>query len=721
MAAEERQHGVESPLSLLVGALAFLLGLQLLRSFFSLANFVLYASRGLDPLVALGLALACFAGGFLARPLGRWLGGTRAVALAAAALGVARLGLQISASPVVDLVLAALGVAFFFLYWPLHLGAAASRGVGAARTLAAAHLLALAADAALATSLGTLDLAWQPGAWPLALLAPVVLLLLAACRRRWADAAAELRSSQQAAAGEAGDGAAAAAWGPLPAGAFALGPWLFLQILAYHNAGALAARSGWGLPASCLMVAVGGGLGLAVAAVLVRRDAEPPVSPVPAVGLLLASLVAWQVAGGWAVAGVVVGQPAAAMLAVVAYSRPVASPRSAVRAAVASGSGPLLLLLLLFLYYGAHEYALGVPASAVVGLAAGLVVVGLGSLVRRQPSGAEEALPELSAVDEPVPEMSATEGGLHPVEATGGRPPGTPDRPLPADPWVARALLIAAALAFVAPLGLWWAWGSAAQPAAEQAAATAPDGAPVPAGPLAEDREVRVMTYNVHQGFGTDGRLDPEALAGVIEASGAEIVAMQEVSRGWLPAGSLDLLAWLGQRLGMHASWGPTAGGQWGNALLSRYPVRRAEAKGLPPADLPLPRGYLDTEIAVGEGTGLRLLATHLHHRRRAHFVREEQVRELLAAWGETPGTVILGDLNATPETLAIGLFTASGLRNATALVPPEDRATFVAGGEARQIDYIWGSPDLRFTDPEIPRSSASDHLPVVVTVHLPS
>jgi len=40
-----------------------------------------------------------------------------------------------------------------------------------------------------------------------------------------------------------------------------------------------------------------------------------------------------------------------------------------------------------------------------------------------------------------------------------------------------------------------------------------------------------VMNYNVHSGFSFAGRQDLEAIAQVIEDSGADIVALQEVSR----------------------------------------------------------------------------------------------------------------------------------------------------------------------------------------------
>jgi endonuclease/exonuclease/phosphatase family metal-dependent hydrolase len=43
---------------------------------------------------------------------------------------------------------------------------------------------------------------------------------------------------------------------------------------------------------------------------------------------------------------------------------------------------------------------------------------------------------------------------------------------------------------------------------------------------------VRVLTYNLHFGFDVRGWSDLEAAARAIEATGADVVGLQEVSRG---------------------------------------------------------------------------------------------------------------------------------------------------------------------------------------------
>jgi endonuclease/exonuclease/phosphatase family metal-dependent hydrolase len=229
--------------------------------------------------------------------------------------------------------------------------------------------------------------------------------------------------------------------------------------------------------------------------------------------------------------------------------------------------------------------------------------------------------------------------------------------------------------------------------------------------------QVRIMSYNVHQGFNTAGRLDIEELARVIESESADIIALQEVSRGWVVDGSLDVLAWLSNRLGLPFVSGPTADGQWGNAVLSRYPIVDAHNVPLPPDDLPLRRGYLDVVIDPG-GETVRVIATHLHHIGAEEQARIEQARALVTAWDGRPRTVVIGDLNASPTSRPLEILLRGGLIDA-AFSDGFRRATSPAGDPRRTIDYILTTPDLDLSRISVIETEASDHLPVAITVAL--
>jgi endonuclease/exonuclease/phosphatase family metal-dependent hydrolase len=228
---------------------------------------------------------------------------------------------------------------------------------------------------------------------------------------------------------------------------------------------------------------------------------------------------------------------------------------------------------------------------------------------------------------------------------------------------------------------------------------------------------VRIMTYNLHNGFNTKGYLGMEALASVIEESQPDIIAFQEVSRGWVISGRLDMLTWLSQRLDMPYISGPTADPLWGNAILSRYPILEYDNYELPPRDLFILRGFTVALIDIGGGERLQVIATHFHHLEEDSAVRQQQSPVILDFWAGADSTIILGDLNAEPDSPEIILFEGAGLIDAAAQVSSSPANTFDSVDRYQRIDYIWVSPDLVVEEVFVPGPTTSDHLPVIADI----
>ena len=182
--------------------------------------------------------------------------------------------------------------------------------------------------------------------------------------------------------------------------------------------------------------------------------------------------------------------------------------------------------------------------------------------------------------------------------------------------------------------------------------------------------------------------------------------------RGWVVNGSVDALSWLAQRLRMHAAWGPAADPNWGNAILSRYPIVDVSTRPMPNNDdLLFDRSYMVAEIDLGNRQ-VQVVATHLHHIERESHHRLPQVRELLGHIDRSRPTILLGDLNAQPHHEEIRLLKSAGLSTA---LPPV--ATYPSNRPHRQIDYVLTTSHFTMSEVNAPRATASDHLPLVATL----
>ncbi len=242
---------------------------------------------------------------------------------------------------------------------------------------------------------------------------------------------------------------------------------------------------------------------------------------------------------------------------------------------------------------------------------------------------------------------------------------------------------------------------------------------------------LRVMTYNIRTGRGTDNRVDLGRIAGVIESFEPDVVALQEVDCGQARTSSVDQASELGARLGMEPSFAAcmeSGSGRTGIATLTRLPLVATEQVELPyraGARRSEPRRALVTRVVWSDGAGgsapssegdagrdqgepFEVVNTHLSVLRRE---RPAQVAAITSALGDRP-VVVAGDLNCT---VGSGPFRAlcCGLRQAA----PGARS-WPSRFPVVQIDHILyrGRLDVvkagAWTGGEARR--ASDHLPVV-------
>lgn len=230
-------------------------------------------------------------------------------------------------------------------------------------------------------------------------------------------------------------------------------------------------------------------------------------------------------------------------------------------------------------------------------------------------------------------------------------------------------------------------------------------------GAVEPTRQLTAATWNIHGGVGTDGRYAPERVVDVLKEIDADIVALQEVAS---EQAHENFLRDLERATGFHLVAGllrQRRGSDFGNAVLSRYPVQSVEHIDLC-VDNYEPRGALDVCIDIGLPTPLRVMATHLGLR---PGERREQVRRILAAVErDNPHpTLLMGDLNEWYLWGRPLRWLHSHFREIP-VAPP----TFPARRPMFALDRIWVSPAgsvRRLTRHASPLARvASDHLPLV-------
>jgi endonuclease/exonuclease/phosphatase family metal-dependent hydrolase len=260
------------------------------------------------------------------------------------------------------------------------------------------------------------------------------------------------------------------------------------------------------------------------------------------------------------------------------------------------------------------------------------------------------------------------------------------------------------------------------------ATTAAPPASPAAARALASERQLRVATFNIHHGVGLDGVLDLARIAATVERTGAEVVGLQEVDRHWSARSNfVDQATWLAQLLNMHLAFGanldldPPAPGaprrQFGTAILSTYRIRATTNTLLPRPLGGEQRGLLEARIKV-RGIPVRVFNTHLQHDSQVERLDQvAQIREVLAT--ATESMVLLGDLNATPDTPEIAGLT-DRLVDAWVTAGVGDGFTFDAATPHARIDYVMSSDNVVARTAAVVTTDAADHLPVVADLALP-
>lgn len=235
---------------------------------------------------------------------------------------------------------------------------------------------------------------------------------------------------------------------------------------------------------------------------------------------------------------------------------------------------------------------------------------------------------------------------------------------------------------------------------------------------------VKVMAYNIHHANppSRPGVIDINAIAAVINRERPDIVALQEVDVRTRRSGvDLDQAQTLASRTGMQVFFSKSIdyqGGEYGNAILSRYPIVARTRHELPIRQGSSAEARSLAIIAVETDDGGRVYfgSTHLDvsdtESRNMQVDRIREVNNALAA-----PFVIGGDFNAQMGSETINRFVAGNTFQVACLGGCPN--TIPVNSPNRAIDFVFlnqrASSDFTVLSyVAVNETYASDHLPVL-------
>jgi len=234
--------------------------------------------------------------------------------------------------------------------------------------------------------------------------------------------------------------------------------------------------------------------------------------------------------------------------------------------------------------------------------------------------------------------------------------------------------------------------------------------------PIETKKKLTVLTYNIHHGAPADSEtINLSNIAAVIKQSNADIVALQEVDVNTERSGNVNQAKVLAEMLNMEYHFSKSIdyrGGDYGNAILSKYPLSNKRSLLLP---MPVPkerRSIALATVTLPDGKKIEFGSTHFD----VEANRMDQSAFLVDLSKELVQPLIIGgDYNATPDSPEMielkKEFALSCMGSCPFTIPvtnPNKAIDFVVFNQkARQMFSLVSGIAMK-------GQYASDHLPVI-------
>ena len=236
-----------------------------------------------------------------------------------------------------------------------------------------------------------------------------------------------------------------------------------------------------------------------------------------------------------------------------------------------------------------------------------------------------------------------------------------------------------------------------------------------------QNLRLRILSYNIHHAEGVDGKLDVPRIAQVILSVDPDLVALQEVDKNTIRTGKVNQDIELSRLTKMNCVFGSNItfqGGQYGNAILSKFPIIKNKNFLLPNVDSGEQRGLLQSQIQISNKENVLFFSTHLDHRRSdtERLASAKAINQIISLDNKS-AAILAGDFNDAPDSPTLNELGKVWLRTNKKIL-----RTIPASKPSRQIDYIFVQPKERWKIIEsqvLDEDTASDHRAIFSIIEL--
>jgi len=233
-----------------------------------------------------------------------------------------------------------------------------------------------------------------------------------------------------------------------------------------------------------------------------------------------------------------------------------------------------------------------------------------------------------------------------------------------------------------------------------------------------EKKKLFTMTYNIHHGAPENSDVVNLAnIAAVIKNSGAELIALQEVDVNVPRSGKVNQAAELAKLLGMEYHFSKSIdynGGEYGVAILSKYPLSNKRRELLPMPTLGEQRSIALATVTLPNGQNIEFASTHFDLNVPNRTAQAVYLNQMSATLNKE--LFVGGDYNAIPSSSEMLKLKEGFTLSCMSSCP----LSFPVNTPTKAIDFVIFNPKAAnsytlVSSVALLGQYASDHLPVSV------